>query len=177
MRLRRELRRTVKKQQEVKIANIAQVSHPTPSPDYSGEGSCKSGVCTDKVFILQDTTVFIYNLKNFKLIKKFGRAGEGPGEFKIDPNDGRPMSMSLYKNNILVNSIAKMSYFDMDGNFKEEKKVGADALLFPVKNKFIAIGPISDETNNQFLGFRLMEKDQKKWKVLYLSKFNLGVRR
>lgn len=128
----------------------------------------------EKIFVLEGTTVFIYNLKDYKLITKFGRAGEGPGEFMINSNEGRPMSMSLYKNNILVNSIAKMSYFDMNGNFKKERKVTADALLFPVKNKFIAIGPVNNDTNQQYLGFRLMEENLNDSKILFLSKFDLG---
>jgi hypothetical protein len=128
----------------------------------------------EKVFVLEATTIFIYNLKDLKLIKKFGKAGEGPGEFMINPQEGRPMSMSLYKNNILVNSIAKMSYFDMEGNFKKERKVVADALLFPVKNKFIGIGPVSTEGSHQLLGFRLLEENLKDSKILHLSDFELG---
>ena len=93
----------------------------------------------DKVFVLQDTTVLIYSLENFKLIQKFGKAGEGPGEFVYNPNNGRPMSMSLYKKNILVNSLGRMSYFDLDGKYMKEKKVTADALLFPIKNKFVGL--------------------------------------
>lgn len=130
----------------------------------------------DRVFVLQDTTVLIYSLKDFKLIHKFGKAGEGPGEFVYNANNGRPMSMSLYKKNILVNSFGRISYFDKFGKFIKERKVTADALLIPIQDKFVGIGPINDGPGRQPLGFRLFEQDLKKWKVLYLSDLDVGNR-
>ncbi len=133
-------------------------------------------VKSNNIFVLEDTTVLIYALKDFKLIKKFGKKGEGPGEFVYNANNGRPMSMSLNKNNILVNSFGRMSYFDVNGKYLREKKVTADALLFPIKNKFVGIGPINDSSGKQFIGFRLIEENFKDWKILYSSDLDLGNR-
>jgi len=127
-----------------------------------------------KAYVLESTSILIYDLKNYRLIRKFGQAGEGPGEFKVNPTGGKPMSMTLYHDQILVNSLAKMSYFDLEGNFLREQRVTADALLFPIGEKFIAIGPVFTEPGKEYLGFSLMDKDEQNKKVLYRSELNLG---
>lgn len=33
-----------------------------------------------RLFIVEDTSILIYSLEDFKLLKKFGRKGQGPGE-------------------------------------------------------------------------------------------------
>ena len=37
----------------------------------------------DRIYITERTKVFVYSLKDYKLINTFGKQGEGPGEFKI----------------------------------------------------------------------------------------------
>ena len=34
------------------------------------------------IYIINDNKIFIYSRYDFKLLKKLGKAGEGPGEFK-----------------------------------------------------------------------------------------------
>ncbi len=129
----------------------------------------------DKAYILEDASVYIYDLKKFKLIKKFGKAGEGPKEFKYDANDGRPLSMSFYKGKLIVNSTNKMSFFDLDGNYLSEKKIPVDRILFPVKDKYLGIGPTMDTVKKkQFLGFTLYSNDFKKADVIFLSDFEMS---
>ncbi len=132
-------------------------------------------VNNNKVYIMEDASVFIYDLKNFKLLKKFGKAGEGPKEFKYDANDGRPMSMSFYKGQLIVNSTNKMSFFDLDGNYLSEKKIPVDRILFPVQDKYLGIGPTMDkEEKKQFLGFTLYSNDFKSTDVVFLSDFEMS---
>jgi len=129
----------------------------------------------DKIYILEDATVYIYDIKNLKLIKKFGKAGEGPKEFKYDANDGRPMTMSFYKGKLIVNSTNKMSFFDLDGNYLSEKKIPVDRILFPVKDKYLGIGPtMNTEKKKQFLGFTLYSNDFKTADVIFLSDFEMS---
>jgi len=129
----------------------------------------------DKVYIMEDASIFIYDLKSFKLLKKFGKAGEGPKEFKFDANDGRPLSMSFHKGQLIVNSTNKMSFFDLDGNYLSEKKIPVDRILFPVKNKYLGIGPtMNEEQKSQFLGFTLYSNDFKSTEVIFLSDFEMS---
>jgi hypothetical protein len=36
------------------------------------------------IYVQEKTTIFVYDLKNYQLVTKFGKEGEGPGEFKIN---------------------------------------------------------------------------------------------
>lgn len=128
----------------------------------------------EKIYILEKATVFIYSFKDFKLIKEFGKAGEGPKEFRYDGRNGRPLSMVFYKNELMVNSEFKISYFDSYGNYKREEKVPVDRLLFPIKDKYLGIGMIPGENNRQYLGFTLHDKDFKSEKKIFLSKFEMN---
>jgi len=129
----------------------------------------------NRAYILEDATVSIYDLKNFKLIKKFGKAGEGPKEFKYDPNDGRPLSMSFYKGKLIVNSTNKMSFFKENGDYLSEKKIPVDKILFPVKGKYLGIGPTMNvEEKKQYLGFTLYSRDFKSTDVIFLSDFEMS---
>lgn len=128
----------------------------------------------ERAYILEEASVYIYSLKNTKLLKKFGKAGEGPQEFKYDASGGRPLSMSFFKNQLIVNSEMKMSFFDLDGNYIKENKVTVDRLLFPVDGKFLGIGPTADGNKKMFIGFTIYDKNFKSPNVIFLSDFEMS---
>jgi hypothetical protein len=39
----------------------------------------------DELFVLDEVVVYVYSMKDFKLLRKFGREGNGPGEFVYYP--------------------------------------------------------------------------------------------
>jgi len=39
----------------------------------------------DELFVLDEVVVYVYSMKDFKLLRKFGREGDGPGEFFYYP--------------------------------------------------------------------------------------------
>ena len=47
-----------------------------------------NAICVDnsRVYITQEKKVFVYTLDPFKLKTRFGKKGEGPGEFKWNPH-------------------------------------------------------------------------------------------
>jgi hypothetical protein len=76
----------------------------------------------NQLFITDQATISIYSLPGARLIKTFGRAGEGPGEFKISPIDKIGLRIIVNETQILVNSWGKLLTFSRDGTFIEEKK-------------------------------------------------------
>ena len=46
----------------------------------------------ERIYIVERTTIHIYSSKDYTLIKKFGKRGEGPGEFRT----GQESSVLLY---------------------------------------------------------------------------------
>lgn len=86
-------------------------------------------------YLTQDTTVFIYSKKDLKLIKKFGKAGEGPEEFL------RYAYVFPQSDHLLINSHGKNSFFTKDGVFIKEQKVpkgmGGGHFFQPMKGGFL----------------------------------------
>jgi hypothetical protein len=145
------------------------ISLPLKSKVVELEGVIKPDMIlagNNKLYVMEKTSIFIYSLKDFKLIKKFGREGEGPGEFLARPF-GPPMSMSFVNGELVVNSNNKLSYFDEMGNFKRERKALANLVLFQLKDRFVAVGPTPDPNSKFRISYRLLSDDFKELKNLY----------
>jgi hypothetical protein len=93
----------------------------------------------DRIYITDDVIVYIYSLKDYRLIKKFGKKGEGPGEFMVvGAADG--LMLGFQPDHIVVNSYAKLAYFTRDGDYLKERKVKTVAqYLYPISNHFVGL--------------------------------------
>ncbi|MCP5103098.1 MAG: hypothetical protein GY950_06960 [bacterium] len=90
------------------------------------------------LYITDQATIAVYSLGDFKLIRKFGKAGEGPGEFILRPYDRLGLRIFLKEDTILVNSAAKVSLFKKDGTFIDEKRVNSVIQYFkPLGSKIV----------------------------------------
>lgn len=69
-------------------------------------------------YITEEATVYIYNRKDFTLLKKFGKEGEGPGDFKTNP--AFRINPRILPNGFLIESMGKTSYFKKDGTMIKE---------------------------------------------------------
>jgi hypothetical protein len=69
----------------------------------------------DRIFIAELTEIFVYS-KDGKLLKKFGKKGEGPSEFIATRNTGG-LKIDLLPDMIMATSIGKVSFFSKDGEF------------------------------------------------------------
>jgi hypothetical protein len=109
------------------------------------------------LYITDRDSISIYSLQDAKLIKTFGRAGEGPGEFKISPIDKIGLRIIVRQENILVNSWGKLSIFTRDGTFIQEKKITlnpATQLFKPLGKKYVGFNRASkDGSNYYFVNF------------------------
>jgi len=130
-------------------------------------------VKNDKMYVLQRATIYIYSLKDFRLIKKFGREGEGPKEFKTRPF-GPPMSMSFVKGELAVNSMNKLSFFTSDGEYLREIKAGANLVYYPVMNNFITIGPAAGDDKKFMISYRIFDTAFKEKKRLFRTSVDVG---
>ncbi len=126
-----------------------------------------------KLYVLENTTIYIFSLKDYKLISKFGRAGEGPKEFMARPF-GPPMSMSFVDGKLVVNSTNKLSYFTKEGKWISERKAFANLVLYQVKDNFVAVGPSIDAEKKFRISFRLFSHDLKELKTLYHSNISVN---
>lgn len=125
-------------------------------------------ICQNRLFVADQVTVYIYNLKDFQLIKKFGKRGEGPEEFMNSIS-----GIFEGKDYILISSQNKASFFTADGTFIKEKK--AKSGLFSGRyqeagENYVGISSIS-EAGALYFGIFLFDHEFKSIKELARFKF------
>ncbi len=115
----------------------------------------------NNLYVTEDITVYIFSMKDFKLVKKFGKKGEGPQEFNGF------VAITPLKDKLLLNSMSKISYFTKDGEYiREIKTKGGFAFLYqPLGNKYVGRG-ISAKDNTRYVSINLYDKDLNKVKTL-----------
>jgi hypothetical protein len=119
-----------------------------------------------RVYLAEVEHIYIYSSTNFKLLKKFGKQGEGPEEFKIFPQ-GFGLRIAVHPDYLLVSSMAKVSLFTRDGEFKKEiKQIRSLACYLPLGNKYV--GNSSRRTEKtRFQTINLLDENFEIVKELY----------
>ncbi len=117
----------------------------------------------DQMYITEGATISIFTLKDFKLIKKFGKGGEGPKEFKLPPG-GIGLSVLPLKDSLLINSIGKVSYFSKKGEFIKEFKTAINpipAAYQPVGKQYVGLGVAISKKRTRQLLVKLFDENLK----------------
>lgn len=118
-----------------------------------------------QLYVSEAAAIYIYSLKDFKFVKKFGKQGEGPGEFAFHPRIQPTVDAS--GDELIINSFGKLSYFTKQGVFKKEFKVTPNNLLFqPLGNQFVAMRQ-TFEKDKLYNTVNLYNADLKKVKEIY----------
>jgi hypothetical protein len=125
----------------------------------------------DRMFITEGIHIYIYSLKELKLLKKFGKEGEGPREFKKMPLPYLPsLFIHLKPDQIFVNSMGKVSFFTREGTYiKEMRNPGLFRMMIPFGEKYIGFG-IIQEDKIQYFTYNLHDSDFNKEKEVYRVK-------
>jgi len=115
------------------------------------------------VYIVEGTTISIFSEKDFKLIKKFGKQGEGPQEFK------RTVAGIYFQgDHMVVSSMGRASYFTLDGTFIKEKNIvssmGWD--FIPIGDHFVGRSVKRDE-KTRYRTLNIYDSNLKKVKEYY----------
>lgn len=127
----------------------------------------------ERIAITEGASVYIYSLKDFRLIKKFGKEGEGPQEFKINPF-GAPMAAMLYNGKIYISSDSKVSVFTKDGEFINESRVMPFQFYRPFGDMFLYTAMSTDKNKKTVLSVNLSDGKFNKVKELYITDMTVG---
>ncbi len=94
-------------------------------------------IAGSELYVMEDYNVSVYSLKDLKLIRKFGKKGEGPGEIQILPSYSN--KLDVYPDYILVETPLKLIYFKKEGTFLKEikKKSYLYLITLPVGKNFV----------------------------------------
>lgn len=109
----------------MKVTVLTEIRHPK-----------NMAVDDTQLYVAENATVYIYSLEDFKLIKSFGRKGQGPQEFQTYPHI--PITIDVSTDKLIVSSIKKISYFTKQGEFLKEVRALSIALyLQPLGDGFL----------------------------------------
>jgi len=94
----------------------------------------------DRLYTSEGATVFIYSRKDHRLLKQFGREGEGPGEFLLHRESaGDEVTLAVTDDALVVSTMDKIVYFNKDGEFIREKRTAeAGRFLLPCGQYLVA---------------------------------------
>ncbi len=123
-----------------------------------------------QLYVSEGTSVYIYSMKDFKLIRKFGKKGEGPREFI-----GKVQRIVPASDYILVNSQGKISFFKKNGQFIREHKTSINSSLgnyFPLDKGYVG-GVLSVENRKLFSSVMFFDQQMNKGKTI--TKFPAGM--
>lgn len=96
------------------------------------------------IYVVDEASIFIYSSRDYSLVNRFGKKGEGPQEFRMIP--AFPVDINVQTEHLIVNSIGKLSFYTKSGRFIEERKSsGALSLYYiPLGNKFVGVRIVRD---------------------------------
>lgn len=119
----------------------------------------------ENVYITQGAEVYIYTNSEFKFKKKFGKRGEGPGEFKTDPGYHKGgIYLNLQRDNIYVTSIGKVTIFTKDGTIEKEVNSITGEDFLPFNDKFVGweFIPVLQQNEKAYKAICLYDSQMKK---------------
>lgn len=124
-----------------------------------------------QLYIAEGASVSIYDLNTFELVKKFGKEGEGPQEFRILPQ--LPLIINVSTDQIIVNSLGKVSHFTKKGDFIREEKVKAGFVfnLLPL-GEYLAGQGLSQENNIRYRTINIYDRELNKLTEVCRTKDN-----
>lgn len=97
-----------------------------------------------RLYVGDGPMVYIYTLKDFKLLKSFGKPGEGPQEFTVPPGFGVDVSLHPKEEILVVNSRGKISYYTKNGRFIREIRTGITRNLKPFGKRFVGLSTVAE---------------------------------
>ncbi len=89
-----------------KVAELPEVDHPAAMT-----------IADSILYICDRESIHLFQLKPFHFVEKFGRRGEGPGEFNSPPH------LVVYPNHLFINTMGKIMKFSKKGEFLEQSKI------------------------------------------------------
>jgi hypothetical protein len=118
-----------------------------------------------QVYITEGAAIYIYSLDPWKPIRKFGKRGEGPGEFK---ESGEGLILLFTSDRMQVISSGRLSTFSREGEF-----IGEEIISNPRRFEFQSLGDgfmgtaIQAEKGRVFFTFNLFDRNFKKKMEVY----------
>jgi hypothetical protein len=122
-----------------------------------------------KLYVVDGSRVHIYSGEDFRKLTTFGRRGEGPGEFKVNPNvyDNQVVIVPQ-SDNLFFHNRERFLYFSKNGEYQSEINCHRVFLkAYPFHDGFVALG-----FKDHHFVLSLYSSDLKELKELYRKPVN-----
>jgi hypothetical protein len=98
-----------------------------------------------QIYIMEAASIYIYNRKDFKLKKKFGRRGEGPKEFKVSQYGSIKLTVKTDVLEVFCNN--KIYFYRKDGTYIKELMLSKNNVTYLLGDKFLAYRMIKSDND------------------------------
>ncbi|MCK4942820.1 MAG: hypothetical protein KAS65_04545 [Candidatus Aminicenantes bacterium] len=124
----------------------------------------------DRIYIVQESNIFVYNLKDYKLLGQMGKEGEGPGE--LNKSVFYVNKVIKVKDGILFEGYNKIIKYSKNGEFVWQKRKNSSLnQTLPIGDKFVVRRVrVDTKTKILLICISLYSKDLKPLKDLYCIK-------
>ncbi len=122
------------------------------------------------IYITDRENIYIFSVVDFKLKTKFGKAGEGPGEFKINLTTVAKLLVDIQPDTIIVNSNNRVTFFTKDGKYLKEVQIISGGNLKQIGDHYVGYF-ISRESKIWFLTINLYDSTFNKLKEIFRKEY------
>ncbi len=130
---------------------------------------------TDRyIYISAPTTLFIYKRQPCQLIRRIGKAGEGPLEFKKN-HMGAGIQFGISENNIYINSDGKLTILNRAGDLDREIRVPPMMHFIPAGDHFVSKTLHKGTGTFSTISIALFDSKLDKKSDLYVSDIAFGM--
>ncbi|UCH97463.1 MAG: hypothetical protein JSV88_11590 [Candidatus Aminicenantes bacterium] len=127
-------------------------------------------VDSSHIYITDGETIYIFSVTDFKLKTKFGKKGEGPQEFKINPAGVTKLVIDIQTETIIVNSIGRVSFFTKDGRYLKEVQIVSGNNFKSIGSHYVGYA-VSREGKILFLTINLYDSTFNKIKEIFRKEY------
>lgn len=121
-----------------------------------------------ELYVVDGVEVYVYSLSDHQLLRKFGKKGEGPGEFL--PGREIPIQVQFFKDLLVLNSTTKIAYFSRHGKLVKEKNIPfMFTQILPFGNNYGVVKFTAAQNHSQMYSVILYDANFREIKKLYSS--------
>ena len=114
----------------------------------------------NKAYVSEAAGIIIYDLVNKKVVRHFGREGDGPQEFRIQANiNNGGVYLTVGDDGLMANSLGKVSFYSLDGRYENEVKTFSRGSQFiGTHDGFFGIGVIQEDDGTEYYTMNLYSR-------------------
>jgi len=147
-------------------------------PDLVNPGRVVVG--KNRLYVAEYEKIYVYDLKTFKRIVRFGKKGEGPGEFTLGRRNRKDaLTIIPVGDKVTVSCRNKITFFTIEGQFLNELKMtsGLTRQIQPFKEFFISRQFRGMRENKPYQAITLFDSGMNKIREIYKHSLKIDFRR